>query len=127
MRFTLRKLTDAQRAARLRYQRAYRAAHREQINAYQRDHYAKQPRTERVKAKARASARRALGIISPSGETREGVCPVCLRTFQLDMDHDHGTGRMRGWICRRCNLGLGQIGDTLAAARRLVAYLEVPL
>lgn len=41
-------------------------------------------------------------------------------------DHDHETGLFRGWLCSKCNTGLGLIGDDLDAARRLVAYLERP-
>jgi hypothetical protein len=55
------------------------------------------------------------------------ICECCGRApdkLGMALDHDHTTGEFRGWLCRRCNLGLGLLGDTLDAARRVVAYLE---
>lgn len=53
-----------------------------------------------------------------------GLCEAgCGKTAEV-IDHDHETGALRGVLCHDCNLGLGQIGDTLEAARRVVAYLE---
>lgn len=43
---------------------------------------------------------------------------------RLHLDHDHITGKFRGWICARCNLGLGSIGDNIDAVRAILAYLE---
>jgi hypothetical protein len=46
------------------------------------------------------------------------------RRKQLSVDHDHETGAIRGLLCNGCNRALGQLGDSLEHARRLVAYLE---
>lgn len=42
----------------------------------------------------------------------------------LVFDHCHATNQYRGLLCKGCNTGLGLLGDTLEAARRLVLYLE---
>jgi hypothetical protein len=42
----------------------------------------------------------------------------------LALDHDHITGLFRGWLCAKCNRGIGLIGDDISAARRVVVYLE---
>lgn len=44
---------------------------------------------------------------------------------QLHADHDHATKKFRGWICSKCNLGIGSLGDTIAGLRRAIRYLEL--
>ena len=40
------------------------------------------------------------------------------------LDHDDKTGKFRGWICNRCNLGIGTLGDTLEDVMNAVRYLS---
>lgn len=59
-----------------------------------------------------------------------GRCWCCNRDLNLDLsyevcvDHDHANGRVRGILCRGCNSGIGQLGDTLTGVSRAVSYLE---
>ena len=34
-------------------------------------------------------------------------CAVCRKEVPLLIDHDHTTGRIRGLVCYRCNIGIG--------------------
>lgn len=62
------------------------------------------------------------------------TCSLCGLEFidgtnaKPQIDHDHETGEVRGIICKRCNQGLGCLGDTIEALNRAIAYLkEAPL
>lgn len=46
------------------------------------------------------------------------------RGYRLSLDHDHTTGKFRGWLCGDCNRGIGLLGDNLEGVRRALAYLE---
>jgi hypothetical protein len=39
-------------------------------------------------------------------------------------DHDHATGKFRGWLCSGCNLALGNVRDQAHVLRKLADYLE---
>ncbi|WP_079152247.1 endonuclease VII domain-containing protein [Streptomyces sp. RTd22] len=55
---------------------------------------------------------------------QQGVCCICLAAPAAHVDHDHGTGRVRGVLCFSCNAALGQFKDRADAIRRGAAYLE---
>ena len=43
---------------------------------------------------------------------------------KMHLDHCHVTGKFRGWLCDRCNLGIGAVGDTIPALERALDYLR---
>ena len=55
-----------------------------------------------------------------------GRCAICQEGFKKTphVDHDHKTDKVRGLLCRRCNTGIGQLGDNLQVLRQATAYLE---
>ena len=44
-------------------------------------------------------------------EKYNGICPICNKRKASAIDHDHTTGKVRGYICNKCNLGLHYIED----------------
>ena len=40
------------------------------------------------------------------------------------LDHDHITGKFRGYICNKCNMALGNFNDNIDRIRRALTYLE---
>jgi hypothetical protein len=53
------------------------------------------------------------------------ACELCDRKDQkLFCDHDHETGKFRGWLCSGCNSALARLGDNLDGVMKLVNYLQ---
>jgi hypothetical protein len=43
---------------------------------------------------------------------------------KLHVDHCHTTGKIRGFLCNRCNTGLGKLGDDEAGLLRALEYVR---
>ena len=43
--------------------------------------------------------------------------------YAMQFDHDHTTDTFRGWLCKQCNVGIGQLGDDLDGVMKAVQYL----
>jgi hypothetical protein len=54
------------------------------------------------------------------------VCECCGASQKkaLSLDHCHETGAFRGWLCSKCNLGIGKLGDSLESLLKAVKYLQ---
>jgi hypothetical protein len=63
-------------------------------------------------------------------DAQEGRCAICLRrprSRRLAVDHNHGTGEIRGLLCSRCNKHvLGHAMESPSLLRRAANYLERP-
>lgn len=63
-------------------------------------------------------------------EKQDGKCAGCLVPLEeldprsIHLDHDHGTGAVRGLLCHDCNISLGYSRDDPSTLRRLADYLE---
>jgi hypothetical protein len=58
-------------------------------------------------------------------ERQGNACAICkMRAKPLCVDHCHATGKVRGFLCRNCNLGLGNYNDNPDLHRAGAAYLE---
>jgi hypothetical protein len=47
---------------------------------------------------------------------------VTAKTLQLD--HDHKTHAFRGWLCKECNISMGNLGDNVRGMLRAAVYLD---
>jgi hypothetical protein len=124
-------------AGRLREQRAARTerereSHREQRRRYGKAAYAKNPEKHRD-----ARLRYQFGITLTEYRVKEsrqqGKCAICREKCPtgraLAVDHDHGTGQVRGLLCANCNRGVGLFQDNptrlITAAQYLLAHTDV--
>lgn len=55
-----------------------------------------------------------------------GVCEICRKSCRrrLNVDHDHGSGAVRGLLCDNCNRALGYFRDDPEILRVATKYLE---
>jgi hypothetical protein len=61
--------------------------------------------------------------VCPDGQRCE-ICDGDGGNRGLFFDHDHATGRFRGWLCHHCNAAIGHLGDDPARLRSAAAYVE---
>jgi hypothetical protein len=58
-------------------------------------------------------------------EKQHGLCGICHDPMHRPvLDHCHETMKVRGLLCSRCNVGLGQFRDSLALLTAAQHYLE---
>lgn len=66
-------------------------------------------------------------LVVPTRATPE-ACECCgmperVYSRRLALDHNHNSGAFRGWLCLRCNSGIGLLGDSLTGVLAAVKYL----
>lgn len=69
-------------------------------------------------------------------DNQNGVCAICKeeetiidgqtkKVKPLSLDHDHKTGKIRGLLCTKCNIGISHFNDEAYLLRRAADYLEL--
>jgi uncharacterized protein YbaR (Trm112 family) len=100
-------------------------------NAYSREarKRAKVSNPERIAREKRRARVRSYGISPEQYDELKmrqgGRCAICGAQPQreLDIDHCHLTGRVRGLLCNRCNKALGIMDDSAMLLSSAVQYL----
>lgn len=78
---------------------------------------------------------RAYGITQEEFEkllkSQSGKCEICSvvlieshKNFAPCVDHDHDSGVIRGLLCKRCNVGLGNFGESAERLLSAIKYLK---
>ena len=118
----LRNVSPEVKAKRAVYHKAWRERNKERFAAYR-----KKYRGDRRPAHLTDR----YGITTEQYETmlrdQHGACAICERVPDeiLRVDHDHVTGRVRALLCRKCNTGIGFLGDSVPTLTKALMYLRL--
>jgi serine/threonine protein phosphatase PrpC len=127
----MRQYAQENRARLREHKRRYREANREKIKEANRK--AIRDENGEITAKerehqARNRMLRALALDAMAERPRPEVCDICGGPPDpkkgMHFDHCHQTGKFRGWLCRKCNLMLGNAEDDPSRLREGAAYIE---
>lgn len=95
-------------------------------NTKQRETHIKNP--ERIKeAKLRYLYKISLSDYNNLLTLQNGLCAICKEhpsDRSLDVDHNHKTKKVRGLLCRYCNLAVGNLRESKELAQSLISYLD---
>ena len=107
--------------------RAYWATVKDEANARLRERRKTDPK---FRERERAYRARRYGMSTEDYDAllarQGGVCAICRQKSdrRLAIDHCHVTNRVRGLLCHKCNVGLGNFGDDTDRMRMAIEYLE---
>ena len=59
-----------------------------------------------------------------AGRKRPEECEICGSVGRIFFDHNHKTGKFRGWICVRCNTAIGMAKDNSELLMAMADYLK---
>ena len=56
-------------------------------------------------------------------------CPICQKVSipgikKIVLEHNHKTGKVRGYVCESCNTGIGRFDDDIAMLKRAIKWLN---
>ena len=64
-------------------------------------------------------------VLLASQDDKCAICGgCCAEKGKLSLDHDHKTGKVRGFLCQGCNHGIGKFRDDPMRLRKAADYLE---
>ena len=100
------------------------------------DHYHNKGGKEKQKQRSFKNNLKKYGITPENYQElfkqQEGKCAICSssevsvarRSYNLFVDHDHETGKVRGLLCHHCNAGLGHFRDNEETLNKAIEYLN---
>lgn len=124
-----RKLKNARYAAWLKTPEGAAKRRAWELEYYKTPEYTAQCRRRSLKSKYGLT----LEDFSQMLGVQAGCCAGCGCSLNMSengkadsphVDHDHVSGKVRGILCRNCNVGIGLLGDAPSTLRRLAIYLE---
>jgi hypothetical protein len=108
---------------------------KERLKEYKKEYQKKNRESISVKEKIYYSANKSKFVgyswksrgYPPPTRNKTLVCECCGKPPSkkgLSLDHCHSTGKFRGWLCTRCNVGIGALGDNYETVLQALEYLK---
>lgn len=112
----------------IRSERRYRERHSEKVRARAVRHNRLRYKTDeefRNREKERKRKHRVEKRVLLAGCPKPVVCELCGRVGKrIVFDHDHVTGKFRGWLCSSCNTVLGKTREDIALLMAMIGYIR---
>jgi len=78
------------------------------------------------------SKRERTAVFNGFFKQQSGCCAICgkhkkqLKGGFLELDHNHKTDKVRGLLCKKCNVGLGMFlaDDGVSVLEKAIAYIQ---
>lgn len=128
------------------YTKKYREKNREKLKQVQKDYYENNPEKKKEIKKKRNNYKRnnpekmrghhlrreyniSLEDYSKLLQEQQSRCAICeihttdIGRANLDVDHCHSTGKIRGLLCPNCNKALGLLKDNIEIVNSMMKYL----
>lgn len=121
----LKKYYEKHKDQVLEYQRRYRKEKKDIIKK-QNDKRKDYKKWRQIKKEYNLNKEDYLELLSK----QQGRCLICNvelfldKKHQINVDHDHKTGKIRGLLCNDCNRGLGWFHDDITILYNAIKYLE---
>jgi len=120
-----RKRYTAKREEILKKQVQYKRDNHEKVRAGDRARYPEVGKNRDLRKTFGITLQTYNGMLDAQGF----VCAICeapelARGKRLAVDHCHKTGKIRGLLCRDCNLGLGWFSDDVERLKRAAQFLR---
>lgn len=110
------------------YRKKYYTANKDRLLEKNRARY-ENKKAEYLPRMRDASIKRRFGISEKEYDEWRATakqCEICLGPFEKgpELDHCHTTGKLRGWLCGKCNRVLGLVNDNQTVLEEAIKYLE---
>ncbi len=69
-----------------------------------------------------------IDVFEKMGKDQKSRCKICNRDFKFEkdvqVDHNHGTGKVRALLCLNCNVALGHIRENIGLGIKILRYIN---
>jgi hypothetical protein len=95
--------------------------HPEYKSKYNKNWYSKLTKQEKQKIVDRNRENKRAKIVL---QKRPSICEICKNQVKVCYDHNHETNLFRGWLCKKCNAGIGFFKDNPQYLLSAIDYLN---